>query len=56
MTSQTLGNDTAVRLPSVYALTAFCLEGLGAPVDEAWFANVTANLHLPERRTRRRKG
>jgi AcrR family transcriptional regulator len=58
MTSQTLGNDTAVRLPSVYALTAFCLEGLGAPVDEAWFAKVTAKLHLPERRagTRRRKG
>jgi AcrR family transcriptional regulator len=52
ITSQTLGNDTAVALPSVDALTAFCLEGLGAPVDDAWLAGVKAHLRLP---TRRRK-
>jgi AcrR family transcriptional regulator len=53
ITSQTLGNDVAVRLPSVFALTSFCLEGLGAPVDEAWFTAVSGKLHLPERRARR---
>ena len=53
ITSQTLGNDTAVRLPSVDTLVAFCLEGLGAPVDDQWLATVTAKLRLPP--TRRKK-
>jgi AcrR family transcriptional regulator len=55
ITSQTLGNDTAVQLPSVYVLTAFCLEGLGAQVDEDWFARVSAELRLPNRRTGSRR-
>lgn len=56
ITSRTLGNDTAVRLPSDLALTQFCLEGLGAPCDEKWFASVNARLALPgKRRSRRAK-
>jgi AcrR family transcriptional regulator len=50
ITGQTLGNDTAVRLPSVFGLTIFCLEGLGAPVDEAWCTTVDGKLHLPSHR------
>ena len=33
---QTLGNDFGVRPPEVYGLAAFCLQGLGAPVDDEW--------------------
>ncbi len=47
ITSQTLGNDYGVRLPDVAALTSFCLQGLGAPVDDAWIERVEAQLHLP---------
>lgn len=49
ITSQTLGNDVAVRPPSVFGLTAFCLDGLGAAVDDAWLEAVNAKLRLPER-------
>ena len=49
ITSQTLGNDSGVRLPDVFGLTAFCLAGLGAPVDDGWLEAVGAKLHLPER-------
>jgi AcrR family transcriptional regulator len=49
ITSQTLGNDYGVRYPSVHALTAFCLQGLGAPVDEEWIAGIDAQLQLPSK-------
>lgn len=51
ITSQTLGNDSGVRLPDVYSLTSFCLTGLGASIDDAWLDAVSAKLHLPERIT-----
>jgi AcrR family transcriptional regulator len=53
ITSQTLGNDTAVRLPSVSGITIFCLEGLGAHVDEDWCTAVSGKLRLPSRRRAR---
>ena len=49
ITSRTLGNDTAVRLPTVFTLTSFCLEGLGASFDEAWLDAVSAKLRMPDR-------
>ena len=49
LTGQTLGNDTGVRLPDVGGLVAFCLAGLGAPVDDAWLAAVDRKLRLPDR-------
>ena len=54
ITSQTLGNDSAVRVPSMFMLTSFCLEGLGASVDDAWLEAVNAKLHLPRPRPKRR--
>jgi len=54
ITSRTLGNDTAVRLPSDLLLIQFCLEGLGASCDEEWFASVNDRLALPGRRRARR--
>jgi AcrR family transcriptional regulator len=47
ITSQTLGNDYGVRLPQVASLTSFCLQGLGAPVDQKWIQQVDARLRLP---------
>lgn len=52
ITSQTLGNDYGVRYPSVPALTAFCLEGLGATVDGEWIDHIEGQLRLPARRIR----
>jgi AcrR family transcriptional regulator len=52
ITSQTLGNDTAVRRPSVFMLTSFCLEGLGASLDQKWLEAVDAQLRLPDRASR----
>jgi AcrR family transcriptional regulator len=51
ITSHTLGNDTGVRLPAVFTLTSFCLEGLGASLDDDWLDAVSAKLHFPERLT-----
>lgn len=51
ITSHTLGNDTGVRLPEIYALTSFCLAGLGATIDDAWLASVDGRLHFPARLT-----
>jgi hypothetical protein len=50
ITSQTLGNDFGVRVPSVQALTSFCLAGLGASMDDGWFDTINARLRLPSRR------
>jgi AcrR family transcriptional regulator len=55
ITSLTLGNDTAVRLPSVFVLTSFCLDGLGASVDDAWLEAVNEKLRLPKSRSRAAK-
>jgi AcrR family transcriptional regulator len=52
ITSLTLGNDTAVRMPSVFMLTSFCLDGLGASVDDAWLEAVNEKLRLPKARAR----
>ena len=51
ITNQTLGNDSGVRLPEVFALVSFCLAGLGAGVDDAWLDAVGARLHMPRRMT-----
>jgi AcrR family transcriptional regulator len=53
ITSQTLGNDYGVQYPSVPTLTAFCLQGLGAPVDARWIADIDGRLQMPERITLR---
>jgi AcrR family transcriptional regulator len=55
ITSHTLGNDVAVRLPSVFSLTSFCLEGLGASIDEKWLDGVNARLRLPKKAKSRSK-
>jgi AcrR family transcriptional regulator len=55
ITSRTLGNDTAVALPSEAMLTRFCLEGLGASCDDAWLAKVEGKLVLPKATRRRSK-
>jgi hypothetical protein len=52
ITSLTLGNDTAVEVPSVFVLTKFCLDGLGASVDDAWLEAVNEKLRLPRSRSR----
>jgi AcrR family transcriptional regulator len=56
ITSLTLGNDFGVAFPSVPGLTAFCLQGLGAPVDDAWIEQVDRQLKMPGRRIRLEPG
>ena len=51
ITSNTLGNDSGVRLPTAFTLVSFCLAGLGAPVDDTWLESVDAKLHMPTRVT-----
>ena len=53
ITSETLGNDAGVPAPNAVGVTAFCLRGLGAEIDDAWLATVEARLRLPARRPRR---
>jgi AcrR family transcriptional regulator len=47
ITSRTLGNDTAARVPSIPTLASFCLEGLGASLADGWFDVVNAKLRMP---------
>lgn len=49
VTNRTLGNDSAVRMPSESGITSFCLEGLGASIDDKWLDAVDARLRLPDR-------
>jgi AcrR family transcriptional regulator len=49
ITSRTLGNDAAVPVPSVFTLTSFCLEGLGASLEDGWLEAVSKKLRLPRR-------
>jgi AcrR family transcriptional regulator len=53
ITSQTLGNDSGARLPAVFTLTSFCLEGLGARLEDGWLDGVSGRLRFPEPRGRR---
>ncbi len=45
--SSTLGNEYGLELPDHVAFTRFCLQGLGAEVDDAWYARVDGLVHLP---------
>jgi AcrR family transcriptional regulator len=45
--SQTLGNDQGLDLPEPEALARFCLQGLGADLDEGWFASISSRLLPP---------
>ena len=48
--SQTLGNDFDLRLPDVKLLTTFCMRGLDASVDNAWYERVAKRVQLPAER------
>ena len=50
ITGQTLANDFGVRMPSLFTLAAFCLEGLGARHDDAWFLSINERLRMPKRK------
>lgn len=52
ITTDMLGNDAGVKRPDVATLTAFCLHGLGAELDDGWFARIDTGLRLPARRQR----
>lgn len=45
--SSTLGNEYGLELPDHEAFSRFCLQGLGAEVDDAWYARVGARIRLP---------
>jgi len=47
ITTETIGNDAGVRRPDVKGVTAFCLRGLGADVDDAWYESIAGRLRLP---------
>jgi AcrR family transcriptional regulator len=49
ITSRTLGNDVGVESPDPVGVAAFCLQGLGAPQDRAWFDRLGRRLRLPRR-------
>jgi len=48
--SRTLGDDYGLRMPDVEALTAFCLEGLGASLPAGWYDTVNGALRMPGKR------
>ena len=50
ITSETLGNDAGVNPPDVVGFTSFCLQGLGAKLEEGWFDSIEARLRFPARR------
>ncbi len=50
ITSETLGNDAGVNPPDVVGVTSFCLQGLGAKLDEGWFDSIEGRLRFPARR------
>jgi len=49
ITAGTLGNDAGVHRPDVQGITAFCLQGLGATLDDDWFDSINSKLRLPGR-------
>ena len=52
ITTERLGNDTGVARPDIAGVVTFCLQGLGAGVEPAWLAGVTARVRFPARRPR----
>jgi AcrR family transcriptional regulator len=56
ITSRTLGSTFGVPLPEPTALVAFCLAGLGAPVDETWLHGIDRKLRMPKRARQRPSG
>jgi len=50
ITSQTLGDDSGLRLPTVLTVTTFCLQGLGVRTESDWIEHVESQLQLPARR------
>jgi AcrR family transcriptional regulator len=55
ITTGTLGNDAGVGRPDVVGITAFCLRGLGAELDEGWYRSVASRVHLPPARAAGRR-
>jgi AcrR family transcriptional regulator len=45
--SQTLGNDYGLELPDPEGLARFCLRGLGAELEDGWYASVSRRLLPP---------
>jgi AcrR family transcriptional regulator len=50
--SETLGNNSGLKRPSVLGLTSFCLEGLNASLPEGWQERMMAAVRLPADRIR----
>ncbi|MGZ4708237.1 MAG: TetR/AcrR family transcriptional regulator [Acidimicrobiales bacterium] len=48
ITSRTLGNDSGLELPDHPDLARFCMQGLGAEVDDAWYEKVSDLVRLPQ--------
>jgi len=46
LTSQTLGNEYGVDLPDHEAYCRFCLQGLGAELDDGWYQRVNGALQV----------
>lgn len=55
ITNATLGNDLGARLPTAQTVATFCLTGLGASLDDGWFARIDARLRMPTRRPKPRQ-
>jgi AcrR family transcriptional regulator len=53
ITAETVGNDAGVHRPDVVGLTSFCLQGLGARLEDnwdTWYESVVARLRFPKPR------
>ena len=46
ITSQTLGNEYGVELPDRERHARFCLQGIGAQLDDGWYDRVSARINL----------
>ena len=46
--SLTLGNEYGLELPDPQGLARFCLRGMGADLDDDWYARVSELVHLPQ--------
>jgi AcrR family transcriptional regulator len=47
VTGRTLGNEYGLLPPDPVTLTAFCLRGLGAPIERTWLEDVHRRLRMP---------
>jgi len=50
ISSKTLGNEFALRLPDGPGLASFCLEGLSASLEDGWQAEVARRIRWPRTR------